>query len=307
MNMRVPVIVGPTASGKTRLGVELAHRLSAEIVSADSRQVYIGLDIGTGKDLHEYAAFQPPVGYHLIDVAPPDEVFTLYDYQQACYEVIRKKASSAQDGQMPLVMVGGTGLYVEAVIRDYRIADVPANPALREALSREPLEALVDWLKQEAPHLVERTDMSSSQRVIRALEIAAAERSGPVQYTQPLEVEAAFVVFGLRVRRQDLAARIEERLASRISEGLVEEVSDLIDQGLSEKRLEALGMEYREVGAHLRGDKSFDQMVSDLSAEIRRLAKRQETYFRGMEKRGTPINWVEPGDLNSILAALLVD
>ncbi|MCP4902292.1 MAG: tRNA (adenosine(37)-N6)-dimethylallyltransferase MiaA [bacterium] len=306
MTLCLPVIVGPTASGKTQLGVQLAHHIGAEIISADSRQVYIGLDIGTGKDLHEYTAVDPTVRHHLIDVVEPHEVYSLFDYQQSCFALIRKKAcaQSDLDGQIPFVLVGGSGLYVEAVVRDYRIADVPANPVLRELLSREPHEALVDWLRTESPHLVDSTDLSSTKRVIRALEIAAAERDGPVTYSEPLGLNVVFRVFGVRIDRGDLAARIEERLASRMADGLVEEVSGLIESGVDPDRLEMLGMEYRQVAAHLLGDKSYEQMLADLCADIRHLAKRQETYFRGMEKRGTPIEWIGPGDLESLLNAL---
>jgi tRNA dimethylallyltransferase len=301
--MKIACIVGPTACGKTWLGVELAHRLGSEIVSVDSRQVYRGLDLGTGKDLHEYRRVDPPIRHHLIDIVDPHRVFTLFDFQQACYEVLRDRARAEvfASGRVPLLMVGGSGLYLEAVLRQYRIADVPENRDLRRRLMARPREELVALLHRDHPELARQTDLSSARRVVRALEIAAAEAAGPVVFSEPLGLEVSYCVLGLHVDRARLARRIGKRVESRLAEGMVGEVSRLLRGGLSRRRCETLGMEYRVIAAHLDGAVSYDRMVEELEGEIRRLAKRQITYFHGMERRGVRISWIEPGDVETAI------
>jgi len=305
MTVRVVVIVGPTASGKTGLGVEVAHRLGSEIISADSRQVYRGLDIGTGKDLSEYGTVDPPVPYHLIDVADPGEVYTIFRYQQDCYRVLNELGARQRfaTGAVPVLLVGGSGLYAEAVIRDYRLADVEKDLDLRNRLVGVDHADLVSMLKEISPGLAEQTDTTSSRRVIRALEIAEHARRAPVIYGDSPDVPLQFVVFAVRVERKRLRRRIRRRLHSRLDEGMVEEVRDLLDRGLSPARLEELGLEYREITAYLLGEKSRAEMVSDLEHAIGRFAKRQETWFRGMERRGTEIRWIAPDDSAAILAS----
>jgi len=305
MTVRVVVIVGPTASGKTGLGVEVAHRLGSEIISADSRQVYRGLDIGTGKDFSEYGTVDPPVPYHLIDVADPGEVYTIFRYQQDCYRVLNELGARQRfaTGAVPVLLVGGSGLYAEAVIRDYRLADVEKDLDLRNRLVGVDHADLVSMLKEISPGLAEQTDTTSSRRVIRALEIAEHARRAPVIYGDSPDVPLQFVVFAVRVERKRLRRRIRRRLHSRLDEGMVEEVRDLLDRGLSPARLEELGLEYREITAYLLGEKSRAEMVSDLEHAIGRFAKRQETWFRGMERRGTEIRWIAPDDSATILAS----
>jgi len=303
MTVRLLVVVGPTAAGKTRLAVEVARALGSEILSADSRQVYRGLDLGTGKDLEEYSAVDPPVPHHLIDIADPDEIYTLFRFQQDCYRVIRRLAEDEKirSGAVPLIMSGGSGLYVEAIVRDYRITDVPEDPGLRRELRRLPLGDLVGRLHQRDPRLAARTDASNRDRVIRALEIAAAGRRGPVPTSEPLGIDLESRVYAIRIDREILRRRIRSRLESRFADGMVDEVRGLVDAGLTQHRLERLGLEYREIGAYLAGRKNRFQLVDDLAVAIGRFAKRQETWFRGMEKRGTPITWIEPGDAGRIL------
>jgi len=304
MSLHILTIIGPTACGKTRLGVEVAHRLGSEIVSADSRQVYRGLDIGTGKDLAEYAEVDPPVPYHLIDVVDPEQVYTLFRFQQDCYSVLRELASHSPfaDQLTPVIMVGGSGLYVEAVVRDYRLADVPNNADLRTRLDVRDLEHLVDELKQRWPDLAVETDVTSKRRVIRAFEIAEFRERHPVPYGEPPGVPLRFSVFGIKIARHELRRRIGLRLRARLEEGMVEEVQGLLDRGLGPGRLEDLGLEYREVAAYLLGKKSREEMISDLESAIGRFAKRQQTWFRGMERRGVPIRWIGPEDVDFILA-----
>jgi len=303
MTVRLLVVGGPTAVGKTRLAVEIAHSLGSEILSADSRQVYRGLDLGTGKDLDEYSAVDPPAPYHLIDIADPDEIYTLFRFQQDCYRVIRRLAEDerVRSGAVPLIMAGGSGLYVEAIVKDYRITDVPEDPELRRELRLVPLEDLLDRLLHSDPQLAARTDTANRERVIRALEIAAAASRGPVPTSEPLGLDLESRVYAIRVDRGILRRRIRSRLESRMADGMVDEVRGLLAAGLTHHRLERLGLEYREIGAYLAGRKNRFQLIDDLAVAICRFAKRQETWFRGMEKRGTPITWIEPGDAGRIL------
>ncbi len=303
MTLHVVVIVGPTACGKTRLGVEAAHRLGSEIVSADSRQVYRGLDIGTGKDLEEYARVEPPVAYHLIDIAEPEEVYTLFRFQRECYRVLGDLAAkpSFAAGGAPVLMVGGSGLYVEAVVRDYRVADVPVDGVLRARLEKLPLAELVDRLRREAPGVASETDLSSTRRVIRGLEIAEFSKSAPVPFSAKPEVSLRFTVFGVEVERSELRRRIGLRLRRRLEGGMIDEVRGLLDRGVSRRRLEELGLEYREVAAYLEGEKDLDRMVADLESAICRFAKRQQTWFRGMERRGVPVRWIAADDVEVIV------
>jgi tRNA dimethylallyltransferase len=303
MTLRVVVIVGPTAVGKTRLGVEVAHALGSEILSADSRQVYRGLDLGTGKDLDEYSAVDPPVPYHLIDIADPRELYTLFRFQRDCYEVLRRLAEQPAfgSGAVPLLMVGGSGLYVEAVVRDFRIADVAEDPALRRRLEELPTSELVDRLETADGDLATRTDLASRRRVIRALEIATASRRGPVETSDEPGIEIDWKVFGLDVDREMVRRRVRNRLEARLEDGLVDEVRNLLCTGLSHERLDQLGLEYREISAYLAGRKDRQRMVEDLAVAIGRFAKRQSTWFRGMERRGVPITWIAPGNPQQIL------
>jgi len=303
MTLRVVVIVGPTAVGKTRLGVEVAHALRSEILSADSRQVYRGLDLGTGKDLDEYSAVDPPVPHHLIDIADPREVYTLFHYQRDCYEVLRRlsRHPAFGSGSVPLLMVGGSGLYVEAVVRDFRISDVAEDPVLRRRLEELPTTQLVHRLETVDGDLAARTDLGSRRRIIRALEIATAAQRGPVETSAGPGIEIDWKVFGLEVDREVVRQRVRTRLEARLEEGLIDEVRDLLAAGLSHRRLEQLGLEYREIGAYLAGRKDRRQMVDDLAVAIGRFAKRQSTWFRGMERRGVPITWIAPGNARRIL------
>ena len=304
--MKILVIVGPTATGKTRLGVEVAHAIGSEIISADSRQVYRGLDIGTGKDLGEYSAVDPPVPYHLIDIVDPEEVYSLFRYQQDCFKALRKLARRRKiaDGTTPLLMVGGSGLYIEAILRGFQLADVAEDHQLRcdlQGSSREDLEAR---LLNQAPDIHQRTDCSSNRRQIRGLEIAAAEKRGPVHFTQPLEFELDVRILSISTDRRKLRTQIAERLKMRLKTGMIEEVRGLLSRGITPQRLEKLGLEYREISAYLAGRKTYRSMVSDLENAIGKFAKRQETWFRGMPRRDLSVRTIDGDDTRAALETL---
>lgn len=291
--LRLLVILGPTATGKTALAAALAHRLGLDVISADSRQVYRGLDLGTGKDQEEFQRFVPPVRTHLLDIVEPEAVYSLFRYQQDCYAVIESLGRESGPRAEAAVLVGGTGMYLEAVLRRYRIANVPEDAELREALSARDMDDLAAELRSRDPEVAARTDFSSKKRIVRALMVAESARRGPVEHSRPPEREFTYLAFGLRMDRAALRARIDRRLEARLEAGLVDEVRGLHARGVGAGRLKLLGMEYREVAAFLLGEKSYDRMVADLRHEIHLLAKRQETYFRGMERRGVPIRWLE--------------
>ncbi len=280
----------------------MARGLKVDLVSVDSRQLYRGLDLGSGKDLHLYQS-PPKVRVHLIDIADPGEVFTLYQFQTAFYRVLEEKAAQ-RSGPQRLVVCGGTGLYLEAVLKRYRIANVPENRELRASLERREPEALLEELRGRAPELFSRTDTSSKKRVIRALEIHQHSLREPVEYSAPPKVDFTYRVYGLIPSREESRRRITARLLERLDGGMIDEVKGLLDSGIARERLDMLGMEFREIAAYLQDEKSYAQMVADLDTEIRHLAKRQETYFRGMERRGIPVTWLDQADPELILGDL---
>ncbi len=276
------VVLGPTASGKTRLGVALANRMEGEIVSADSRQVFRGLDIGTGKDLHEYGA----TPYHLIDILHPGEPFSVFAYQRRFFEIY---ADLARRGRMP-ILVGGTGLYLDAVLRGYRMVEVPENPRLRQKLAELGDEELRTRLLSLRPQLHNTTDLLDRARLVRAIEIAAGEGAAAAEL--PPLPNLRPVVFGTRWERGELRRRITGRLQERLRQGMVEEVAALHAAGVPWATLEFYGLEYRFLAQHLQGRLNRNDMVQKLNSAIHDFAKRQETWFRRMERHGTVINWL---------------
>jgi tRNA dimethylallyltransferase len=286
-------ICGPTATGKTRLGVELALRLGGEVLSVDSRQVYRGLDLGAGKDLGEYRTPRGQVPHHLVDIADPTEVYTLWRFTAdfaAAYADVRGR------GRLP-VAVGGTGLYLEAVLRGYRIPPAPPDDRARARLGDLPLPELVRRLTRAAPEALAATDAANRRRVLRALEVAAQPGpAAPAPAPAPAPAHRHPVVVGVRTERSVLRQRIAQRLDERLAAGLVNEVRGLLGRGVTPARLAQLGMEYRHVGRFLAGEVDYAAMCGQLRRDIGRLAKRQETWFRGMERRGVPVYWVDGTD-----------
>ena len=291
------VILGPTASGKTTLGVQLARTLGGEILSADSRQVYQGLDIGSGKDLSEYNEGGTPVPYYLIDIVTLKEEYNLFRFQQDCYAAW---SHIHERGPLPII-VGGTGLYLEAVLQGYRMVDAPENPALREELNNLDKAALLKQLKRAKPDLHNQTDTLDRDRTIRAIEIAVYSEKHPPPPAPDIRPQ----VLGIQWDRTILRQRITTRLKERMDNGLIEEVEALHATGYSWERLEFLGLEYRFISQLLQGKiNNKNDCTQKLNAAIHQFAKRQETWFRRMERKGTKIHWVPEGALPLALAQL---
>ncbi len=285
MEKKVVVVCGPTASGKTSLAVSIAEKLGSGIISADSRQVYRGMDLGTGKDLFEYG----DVPHHCIDVANPEDLYTLYHFQRDAYRALGGYQTA---GQVP-VLCGGTGLYIEAVLKKYEIANVPEDVPFREAMMPRDKSALAAELQALSPEQYAKTDISSKKRIVRALEIARAMQEGAVAFSTDEAVETSPLILITDWDRDTLIERIDYRLHQRLVEGMVDEVQRLIDAGVSAERLDLFGMEYRQIGAFLHKKVGYEEMVATLAQEIHRLAKRQRTWFRGMERRGFAVHWVK--------------
>lgn len=279
------VILGPTASGKTRLAVDAATQLGGEVISADSRQVYRGMDIGTGKDLEEYDT----IPYHLIDIVSPGYEFNVYEFQQHFYRIFEDIRSR---GKLP-VLCGGTGLYLEAVLSGYTMVEAPLDPELRARLEPLSLAQLEHELTRLRPQQHNTTDLEERERLIRAIEVATAQLNAPPLPDPP---ELSPLIFGLQWPRPLLRQRIRARLQQRLEQGMVEEVERLHQDGTSWDVLEFYGLEYRFIAQFLQKRLGYNDMVQQLGTAICKFAKRQETWFRRMERRGTAIHWLDPED-----------
>ena len=285
LNVNLIVVLGATASGKTSLGVKLAQQLGGEIISADSRQVYRGMDIGSGKDLHEYGDTQ----HHLIDIVDPGYEFNVYEFQKRFYDAF---TAVKQRSHLPL-LVGGTGMYLDSVLNKYRFTEAPINPQLREELSAQPQHALEIRLKHLQPTLHNTTDLLDRERLIRAIEIAEATRAEEANDVNIPELNP--LIFGIKWERAELRKRITQRLKERLEQGLIEEVEQLQKQGVSWETLYFYGLEYRFVAAYLKGELNRNDMVQKLNSAIHTFAKQQEKWFRRMERKGTRIIWLNGG------------
>lgn len=298
-------VVGPTACGKTSLAVDLALSIGgAEIISADSRQVYRGMDIGTGKDIAEYTRNGVTVPSHLIDIADAGEKYNLFEFQRdflVAYEDVKRR------GAFP-IMCGGSGLYVESVLKGYRLLPVPENPALRARLETKTLEELTAMLATYK-QLHNNTDTDSKKRAIRAIEIEEYYLSRPVEERSFPQLNA--LVVGVSVERDVRRERISCRLRERLEQGMVDEVRALLNSGLAPEQLIYYGLEYKYLTLYITGAMGYDDMVKGLETAIHQFAKRQMTWFRGMEKRGVDIRWVdsslERGELVEQVKAMLYE
>lgn len=285
-------ILGPTASGKTGVAVKLAAEIDAEIISADSRQVYRRMDLGTGKDLEDYCIQGKNIPYHLIDIAEPGTKYNVYEYQKdflQAYNDIRSRGKK-------VIVCGGTGLYLESVLRSYRLSPVPQNPELRENLSGKSLEELTHMLSQYKT-LHNTTDIDSAQRAIRAIEIAEYYKHTPID-DRPFPTLTSYVI-GIDVDRETRRQRISARLKQRLDNGMVDEVKRLLAEGIPADDLIYYGLEYKFLTLYAIGKMSYEEMFRQLEIAIHQFAKRQMTWFRGMERRGINIHWMKPEEVSA--------
>ena len=289
--MKMITILGPTASGKTAIAARLAHDIGGEILSADSRQVYRGMDIGTGKDLADYTVDGHPVPYHLIDIADAGTKYNLFQYQQdfrTAYDDIVTRGATP-------ILCGGTGLYIEAVVKGYALSPVPQNPALRQRLEGKTLAELTamlcDLKRQSGSAMHNTTDVDSCQRAVRAIEIETYNLEHATELRQMPAVDTTII--GVSVDRDVRRRKITDRLDRRLKEGMVDEIRGLLRQGVNPADLTYYGLEYKFVTEYVMGHLSYGDMRRYLEIAIHQFAKRQMTWFRGMERRGLTIHWVD--------------
>lgn len=290
-NQKMITILGPTASGKTSVAAALALRTGGEIISADSRQVYRRMDIGTGKDLADYTIGDVHIPYHLIDIAEPGTKYNLFQYQQdfhTAYNDIRNR------GKLP-ILCGGTGLYIEAVLGGYSLSPVPQNQQLRESLEGKSLDELTQMLvelkQKNGSNMHNRTDVDTAQRAIRAIEIETYNLEHPTPERQMPPVDS--LVIGINIDRELRREKITRRLKARLEEGMCDEIRSLIDGGVNPDDLIYYGLEYKFVTEYVVGKTSYEEMFRQLEIAIHQFAKRQMTWFRGMERRGYTIHWID--------------
>ena len=280
-------IIGPTASGKTPFAVELASKVEGEIISGDSRQIYRLMDIGTGKDLNEYTTIEGnQIKHHLIDIREPGDKYTLFDFQKdfhlAYQEILSRKKTP--------ILCGGTGLYIESVLKGYELKEVPKNELLRKSLLDKTLDELTSILG-EYKKLHNNTDSDTKKRALRAIEIAAfqQEQNPSAQNYEPVES----LIIGVSIDRDNRRSKISSRLKARIDEGMIDEVKNILSLGVAHEDLIYYGLEYKFVTLHVIGQISYQEMFDQLEIAIHQFAKRQMTWFRGMERRGLRINWID--------------
>lgn len=289
---KVIVVLGTTASGKTGLGIDLARAFNGEVVSADSRQVYRGLDIGTGKDLPDYEKGGAKVRYHLIDIADPQERFSLAHFQQAAFAALDDILAREK---LPII-VGGTGQYLEAVVDNYALSEIKPNEAFRQELEKKDIDELYEMILSRNKVFAQKinaSDRKNKRRLIRYVEVLNASGGRFEPLKRPRESKYEFLLLGLTWPKEILAERIDKRLKERLDkEGMVEEVQELNRAGLSFERLEEFGLEYRYIAQYLKDELEYDEMVEKLGREIKKFAKRQMTWYRRWEKTGRKIIWV---------------
>jgi len=301
------VILGPTATGKTQLAVQLAYKLSGEIISADSRQVYREMDIGTGKDLNEYNFKGVSIPYHLIDIVAPIEEYNVAQFQrdfQRVYSDIKERK------KLP-ILCGGTGFYIKAVLMDFQLPKTEPDKQLRQELEAWKLEDLIKELEAISPGASANTPVDTKRRVIRAIEVAKDRgqetevRSKKMdKHRSPIPDSRFPVVLGVDFPREVIRERITNRLHQRMNHGMIEEVESLLQNGVTHERMEILGLEYRFISRYLNGVYTKDEMTALLNTAIHQFAKKQMTFFRNMEKNGIKIHWIPEGDFETALEVI---
>ena len=298
-------ILGPTASGKTSLAAALAARIDAEIISADSRQVYRGMTIGTGKDLDDYRQGDRLIPYHLIDICEPGTKYNLFQYQQDFHLIYNNIVAR---GVRP-ILCGGTGLYIESVLKGYALSPVPQNQALRDELADKSLAELTEMLEdlKRRNHSVmhNRTDVDTAQRAIRAIEIETYNLEHPTDNRTLPPIDS--VIIGVDINREERRRKITHRLNQRLEEGMVDEIRQLLDRGIAPENLIYYGLEYKFVTEYVIGKTSYEEMFRQLEIAIHQFAKRQMTWFRGMERRGFTIHWIDALDPMDSKVAQIMD
>lgn len=298
-------ILGPTASGKTSLAAALAARIDAEIISADSRQVYRGMTIGTGKDLDDYRQGDRLIPYHLIDICEPGTKYNLFQYQQDFHLIYNNIVAR---GVRP-ILCGGTGLYIESVLKGYALSPVPQNQALRDVLAGKSLAELTEMLEdlKHRNHSVmhNRTDVDTAQRAIRAIEIETYNLEHPTDNRTLPPIDS--VIIGVDINREERRRKITQRLKQRLEEGMVDEIRQLLDRGIAPENLIYYGLEYKFVTEYVIGKTSYEEMFRQLEIAIHQFAKRQMTWFRGMERRGFTIHWIDALDPMDSKVAQIMD
>lgn len=298
-------ILGPTASGKTSLAAALAARIDAEIISADSRQVYRGMTIGTGKDLDDYRQGDRLIPYHLIDICEPGTKYNLFQYQQDFHLIYNNIVAR---GVRP-ILCGGTGLYIESVLKGYALSPVPQNQALRDELADKSLAELTEMLEdlKRRNHSVmhNRTDVDTAQRAIRAIEIETYNLEHPTDNRTLPPIDS--VIIGVDINREERRRKITQRLKQRLEEGMVDEIRQLLDRGIAPEDLIYYGLEYKFVTEYVIGKTSYEEMYRQLEIAIHQFAKRQMTWFRGMERRGFTIHWIDALDPMDSKVAQIMD
>lgn len=279
-------ILGPTASGKTPLAAALAYKLDTEIISGDSRQIYRRMDLGTGKDLADYTVDGHPVPYHLIDIVEPGYKYNVFEYQ---HDFLNAYREVKEKGKLP-ILCGGTGMYLESVLKGYKLLPVPENPELRASLADKSLEELTQLLSAYKK-LHNSTDVDTVKRAIRAIEIEEYYRQQPPEYRDFPQINSLIV--GVDIDRELRREKISRRLKQRLDEGMVDEVRALLDGGITPEDLIYYGLEYKYLTLYATGELSYEEMFHQLETAIHQFAKRQMTWFRGMERRGFTIHWLD--------------
>ncbi|MGL1887940.1 MAG: tRNA (adenosine(37)-N6)-dimethylallyltransferase MiaA [Reichenbachiella sp.] len=279
-------ILGPTATGKTSLAVALAQAINGEIISADSRQIYRGMDIGTGKDLSEYQVDGTAIAYHLINLYAPGYEYNVFEFQNDFLKAYEQIITNQHEP----ILCGGTGMYIDAILKGYKLIPVPKNEALQAELDLKEHEELIQQL-QSLTTVHNTTDLTSKKRTIRAIELELYCQENSIEQTPFPSIPNT--TFGIQWDREIIKKRITQRLKDRLQEGMIEEVKGLLGNGISSEALKFYGLEYKFITLHIEGELTYNDMYQKLNTAIHQFAKRQMTWFRRMEKQGTTIHWIE--------------
>ena len=305
INYDLVTILGPTATGKTRLAVYLADQLKGEIISADSRQVYRGMDIGTGKDLKEYQLNEKNIPFHLIDISDPKEEYNVFQYQKDFQTAI----TYIRNQQNLPILCGGTGFYVKTILMDFHLPSVKPNKKLRQKLENWELDDLIQELESISPGASNYNLIDTKRRIIRAIELEMSNQKGNSikkikSQNSQFKIQNPIVI-GIEFERDVIRERITERLHQRLNQGMIKEVELLLENGITHERLESLGLEYRFISHYLQNQFTLNEMTEKLNTAIHQFAKRQMTFFRNMEKNGIKIHWIPEGNFKKSLEVIL--